>query len=362
MLLWLGVAVMSATVMAVASRIALRHSVALGERLSVPPLLVGVTIVALGSDLPEIVNSIVSSYFGHGDINVGDSIGSVFAQSTLILGLVPFVAKGPIRPKGHEASLLSGLTAVLLAIGATVVRDGALTRVDAVALMLAWLCAAALAFRLLAVDPESKRPVEVGESAVRHAGVALLSLAAVGAAASGLVHAVATISSDMHVPELVVSFFGAALATSLPELVVNLTAMRRGLREIALGGILGACLMDASLSMASGPLLFPTSVTADLALRAILLAGAAMLLVGLGLFVRGKHDRVTGAAFISLYVAGYFLVHDGRAGTDRPLGKHDRSVSEWCVDVWHRRHVEAVTIAISSRPTSPRPSPWGCVP
>lgn len=305
---WILVGLAGAVVMMAASRVAIRHVVALSEQLHVPPFLVGITLVAFGTDLPEIVNSVVSSYLGHGDINVGDSTGSVFAQGSLILGLVPFVASSVIPVKRRDAILLSSLTVMALLIGAWLMRDGYLGRLDAGVLLLVCFSALAAAWRFHAVDPEVERPPAAAGGALRHGGVALLALAAVGAGATGLVHAVAGVSAGLGVPEYVVSFFGAALGTSLPELVVNLTAMRRGHREIALGGVLGACLLDSSLSVAAGPLLFPTAVTSSLALRGAVIAVSAMVVAGLAVGLRAKHDRLSGGALIGLYLLAYLIL------------------------------------------------------
>lgn len=306
--LWILLGLAGAVVMTAASRVAIRHVVALSDKLRVPPFLVGITLVALGTDLPEIVNSVVSSYLGHGDINVGDSVGSVFTQGSLVLGLIPFLTSNVISVNRRDAGLLTGLTVAALLIGAWLMRDGILARFDAAILALVSLAATAVAWRFHAVDPEVKKPVTATGGALRHGGVALLALAAVGSGASGLVHAVIGVSASLGVPEYVASFFGAALGTSLPELVVNLTAMRRGHREIALGGVLGACLLDASISVAVGPFLFPIAVTSSLALRGAVIAAAVMVVAGLTLGLRGKHDRFSGAGFIALYVAAYFLL------------------------------------------------------
>jgi len=81
--LWILVGIASTVIMMAASRFALRHAVVVAEKLRLPPFLVGVSLVALGTDAPGIVNSLVSCYLGHGGINLGDSIGSVFPQGSL---------------------------------------------------------------------------------------------------------------------------------------------------------------------------------------------------------------------------------------------------------------------------------------
>ncbi|MDE2490120.1 MAG: hypothetical protein KGM24_04685 [Elusimicrobia bacterium] len=286
----------------------MRHAAALSKRLTAPPFLIGITLVALGTDMPELVNSIVSCRLGHGNINVGDSIGSVFAQGTLVLGLLPFVARAAPPVRRREVLLTSGLTLAALLLGVVLVRDGTLSRLDGLLLSLVWVAATGTAWRFGGAPGEPPpRAGGASGSAFGHAAKLFGALAVVAAAAAGLVHAVAAASAALAVPEYVVGFFGAALGTSLPELVVDLTAMRRGQKEIALGGVLGACLIDATLSLGIGPALFPTPIDAELALRGAAVAFVAMA-SALMLGSRVKHDRWSGAALIALYVCGYFLL------------------------------------------------------
>ena len=75
--------------MTISSEKAVEHSVVLASALGISPLIIGLTLVSMGTDLPEIVNSIVSCALGHGNINLGDSIGSVLTQLTLMFGFYP---------------------------------------------------------------------------------------------------------------------------------------------------------------------------------------------------------------------------------------------------------------------------------
>lgn len=310
--LWIPAGVASAVVMMAASRFALRHAVAVAETLHVPPFLVGITLVAIGTDTPEIINSLISSYLGHGDINVGDSIGSVFTQGTLALGLFPFVARSAVRVERREVLLIPVLTIAALGVGALVIRDGAISRADAVLLVTAWVVGTGVAWRYRVWTADTSAPGPAPRGVFLHVVLALLAFAAVGAAAAFLVLAVASLSTAFGVPEYILSFFGASVGTSLPEFAVEFTALRKGQREIAMGDVLGSCLVDASLSVGVGPLLFPTLVTASLAIRGTIIAASAMLLVGLLLALRGKHDRVTGAALVTAYLAAYlFLLAPG---------------------------------------------------
>ena len=93
-LIWLSVIIAGFGIMVYASHKIVHHVSMLAYGLSIPPFILGITLVSIGTDLPEIANSIMSSLAGEGDLNVGDSTGSIMTQITLVLGLLPFFA-GP---------------------------------------------------------------------------------------------------------------------------------------------------------------------------------------------------------------------------------------------------------------------------
>lgn len=68
------------------------HLTELDSSSRIPPFVIGITLASIGTDLPEIANSIVASVTGHGDLNVGDAIGSATVQATLVHGLLPMIA------------------------------------------------------------------------------------------------------------------------------------------------------------------------------------------------------------------------------------------------------------------------------
>ena len=74
-----------------ASRRVVRHASALAAGSRIPSFVIGVSLLAIGTDLPEIANSIIASLADQGDVNVGDSLGSTATQMTLVLGLLPFL-------------------------------------------------------------------------------------------------------------------------------------------------------------------------------------------------------------------------------------------------------------------------------
>lgn len=305
--LWVLAAIIGVIVMGMASRFAVDHAVACAGVLRVPPFLIGITLVAVGTDLPEIINSITASYLGHGDINVGDSIGSVFTQGS-ILGLLPFIAGPAFLVDRRNVILLAGLTIFSLAAGVVLMADGAIGRLDAAILIILWLVLTWIAWRFRTSPQKSANSAARPGSALQHLVPSLLALAVVGGAAAIVVLAIATISATIGVHEYILSFFAASIGTSLPELTVEFMAIRRGQRQLAIGDGLGSCLVDASLSIAVGPLLFPIAVSARLATQGAIIAGFTMFLVALLVGLRGKLDRVAGSLLITAYVLAYIML------------------------------------------------------
>jgi cation:H+ antiporter len=98
---------------------------------------VGFIFSSIGTDLPEIVNSIISAAVGHGDISVGDSFGSVNTQITLVLGLIPFFCRF-CRLIPQRFALVGIAEVVTLIISVFLVVDGNVTRLDGLSLILLW--------------------------------------------------------------------------------------------------------------------------------------------------------------------------------------------------------------------------------
>ncbi|MDH3530840.1 MAG: hypothetical protein OEQ28_14845 [Acidobacteriota bacterium] len=305
MFFWISIAIAGAALTLIASRRAVRYASLLAQGLSLPPFLIGITIVSVGTDIPEIANSIVASLAGHGDLNVGDSVGSVMTQITLIFGLLPFFSAKFSIDRSRTA-MIGGFTILALALGIVIVSDGMLSRMDAAILIAAWIVLSALAWKF--APPLSEPVLPMGSSRmIFHGFLVLLFLALVGVGASAFVKALIEISAGLGVPEYLISFFGASLGTSLPELAVDVTALRDGKRDLAVGGILGACLVDSTLSIGSGPLIAPTLVTAGLATKGAIIAMAFTAIAVSTVSIRKQHDRRSGLFLLFLYGTAYIF-------------------------------------------------------
>ncbi|MEN8115119.1 MAG: hypothetical protein ABFS21_12125 [Actinomycetota bacterium] len=289
-----------------ASRGAVSHARLLAEGTAIPPFIIGVTLFAVGTDLPEIANSIIASLAGHGDLNVGDSVGSATTQVTLVLGLLPLVVGAFVV--GSERIARPGIvTVVALLAGAYLFSDGDITRIDAALLISMWIAGSLIIWHGLPEAPEPVMRIRPRRS-VEHALITVVMLVGVTIGASVVVWALIGIADAFSVPEYTIAFVVAAIGTSLPEFAVGLTALRAGTRDLAIGDVIGSSFADSTLSIGSGPLIAPTLITASLAVKGSLIAAAVVLAVVLLLSWRRHHTRVTGAACIALWLVAYIVL------------------------------------------------------
>jgi cation:H+ antiporter len=130
----------------------------------------------------------------------------------------------------------------------------------------------------------------------------------VGAGATVAVYSLVRLAEMLGVPEFLLAFFGASVGTSLPEIMVDVTALRRGAAGIALGDALGSSFVDSTLSIGAGPAVAPADVTTRLAVVGSLYTLAAVATVGTVLASRRIHDRASAAVLMGLYALSYLVL------------------------------------------------------
>lgn len=284
---------------ALASRRAVVAALTAGEVAHVSPAFIGVTVMAVGTDLPEIANSIIAAWTGHGDVNVGDSAGSALTQVTFVLAVVCFLA-APVRSTSRVVIALGAATAAALALDALLVNDGSFGRSDGLLVVSIWLVSLAVFGRLRTPPAGDVGPTRW--NAAPHVAMTIVWLAVVGLAATIVVRSFVALTDALGIPELVASAIVLALGTSLPELVVDITALRRGAIALALGDLFGSSFVDATLAIGSGPLLRATDVSPD-ATAACLVAAAGVLAATVVMGARSTHGRSSAAALLVVYLA-----------------------------------------------------------
>lgn len=296
--------------MVLSSNKAVEHSAILASALGISPLMIGLVLVSLGTDLPEIVNSIVSSSLGHADIDIGDSIGSVLTQLTLVFGLLPFLGRS-FRVKRKEIIVMGACLILAIMLVISVVEKGYVSRTNALFLVGSWPIYILITKTLVGRDGLNHvGSIKTAKRKIYHISIAVLGFVGVAVGAYAVIRSVTILSEALGVPEYFISFFLMSIGTSLPELVVDLAALRKKQYEIVIGDIIGSCIVDASFSTGIGLVLFPQAVSGELASPTILYTLFVSLVVISILVARERVDKKTGIIFIVLYLFSYtFLIN-----------------------------------------------------
>jgi cation:H+ antiporter len=291
-----------------ASKKTIDYSIELASALNIPPLIIGVVFISIGTDLPEIINSVLSNYLGHADISIGDSMGSVLSQLTLIFGILPFFG-GPIKFKRREMAVIGSCLILALIFLFVIFEKGTFTRLNAF-----FLIASLGLFTIITTTSIAKEDFETPNALVtdkrKRILILLISILLIGVAVGSvlIINSVIKLAEDIHIPEYYISFFIVGIGTSLPELFVDITAIRKKQYNIAIGDILGSCLVDATLSIGIGQFLFPQKVSTKLANQTVLYTIVVAAIVIIFLYIRRKLDKKTGFLFVILYFLSYFLL------------------------------------------------------
>ena len=291
--------------MVLASRRAVESASDLALGTQIPPFFVGITLLAVGTDLPEIANSIAAAVSGHGDVAVGDAMGSVVTQSTLVLGLLPLLAGTLVVPK--RGVVPTGAFTVLgLGVVAVLAADGSIARPDALVLIAIWVVGSLVIYRRTTRNQQLTMS-ERKESRLRLVVTTLVALAVVGVSAMTALWGIIGVAEALDAPEFLISFFVASIGTSLPELAFDVTAIRRGAVALAIGDVMGSSFVDSTLATGIGPLIAPTEVTADLVVKAAVAAMVAVAIVTIMLKRIEQHDWRTGVILLGMY-ATFFVI------------------------------------------------------
>ncbi|MDQ7026123.1 MAG: calcium/sodium antiporter [Anaerolineae bacterium] len=291
----------------------------IAEGFRISPLIIGLTIVAIGTSVPELVVSILAAFDGRPGLALGNVIGSNIANIGLILGLtgtvhVISVEKGLVK---REIPIMIGAT-----IFATILAfDGQLNRLDGVLLLFGFIVFSAFFYYIsqhengnggedIQEDIASPETDENGAVKVHMAmefGRIVIGLTVLVIGARLLVNGAVSIAEAMGVSDLVIAVTMVALGTSLPELATSLTAAFKGQGDMAVGNVIGSNVANLLLVLGATS----TVATIDIGQTDLsIVEYIVMLIFSIALlpFVRNrKLSRIESAFFLGFYFA--FIIY-----------------------------------------------------
>ena len=286
---------------------------ALARRFHLPELLIGATVVSIGTTLPEVMVSTMSALSGHGEIAYGNAIGSVICNAALIAAITIAVRPGKVGPKTLKTPVAFFFAAAAIYCIAAYVF-GKFTRVMGfimLAMFVAYMVVNVLQMKNApAVDAETSEEEEM--SLARTLILLVLGAVLIAVGANLLVDNGTLIAQALGVPESVIALtFVAALGTSLPELVTAITSLAKGHSDLSLGNVVGANVFNlvlvSGVSVSLAPFTIPQNSTlfginSSLVLELPVML-AVMLILTVPALVKGKLNRGQGILLLAIYAA-----------------------------------------------------------
>ena len=287
------------------AEIMVRGASSLARAYGIPPLIVGLTIVAFGTSSPELAIATSASLSGNGEIVVGNVLGSNIANVLLILGVAAVVSPLVVTRQliRNDVPVMIGLSVLAYVFA----MDGSIARWEGVVLLV--LAAVYTGFLVRAARRRRSASIsEEKEPPARRATDALLIVGGLVMLVLGsklLVSGATDIARAMNVSELVIGLTVVAIGTSAPEIATTVIAAVRGQREIAVGGVIGSNIYNIVLVLGVGAAISPSSLAVPPA--ALHFDFPVMLAVAFAclpiFFVGFKVMRWEGALFLFYYIA-----------------------------------------------------------
>lgn len=283
----------------------------IAHRFNMPELLIGATVVSIGTTLPEVMVSAQGALAGSGAIAFGNAVGSVICNTSLIAAITLLVRPAPVERK----TLILPSAAFFIAAAFycfNAYAFGRFSRLSGVVLLTMFVVYMVLTVmqmkRSSAPAEETSEASEAPTTTFAHDALMLVVGAVVIAVGARLlVDNAQVIAVALGVPESVIALTLVALGTSLPELVTAITSLIKGLGALSLGNIIGANLFNLVLVSGTAVTISPfdlssassTSLTVDIPLML-----CVMLVMTVPALATGKLRRWQGAALLAAY-AGY---------------------------------------------------------
>lgn len=287
----------------------------LAVRLGVPPLVIGLTVVSIGTSAPELAIGVDAALRDAGPLSVGNVAGTNTLTLLLILGTAAIIR--PITVRSEVIRLHLPVLVGVATLVAILAADGALGRIDGIALAAAGVVYAVVVGWRVRRDRRAARREFVREfgdlprEAQRPGAVVLEVLGLLGGivvvvlAAEWLVDGAVGIARSLDVSEAVIGLTIVALGTSAPELTTTIVATLRGARDVAIGNLLGSAIVNLVLILGVTALVADPAIPVDgeLLIDLVVMAAAALVCVPV-LRTGARIQRLEGVGLVVAYL-GY---------------------------------------------------------
>jgi cation:H+ antiporter len=284
---------------------------AIANHAGMSPLLIGMTIVSLGTSAPEIVVSIMASLSGSGELAVGNALGSNITNIGLVLGVTLLLRSIAIDERTTKRELPQMVIVTLLA--GALMADGVLSTTDGALLLFGLLIFLTLLARRGAT-PDGGVESDPTLTPLKAWGVFAIGLVLLVISSRLLVVGAVSVATSLGVSELIIGLTIVAIGTSLPELAASVMSALKGHSDIAIGAIVGSNVFNLLVVLAGPGLFGPLTLNTNVMSRdwpvTILITGTLMSLAWIayrnakqGKAGNGELGRASGVLLVSMYIA-----------------------------------------------------------
>jgi len=284
----------------------IEQSESIALKFHIPEFIIGATLVALGTSLPEMAASIAASIDGKAEIAVSNVIGSNILNITLVLSSVFLIAK-TIKPQRDFFAKDSTWALIPVLLFVLMILDGTISRFDALLLLL--LMGAYLLFLLndaKDVPAEELHHQDDDFSWKKVLPILFVGIALVVVGAHFTVESASSIAKSFGISEWIIGIVMISLGTSLPELTVSISAALKGKVDMAIGNIIGSNMANTTIVLGAAALVNPLSINVS----AYIFDIATMIVATLILVFITANKLYNKSASISLIIIlGLFLNH-----------------------------------------------------
>ena len=282
----------------------------------VPPLIIGLTIVALGTSAPEMMIAGFAAYDGSPAMAIGNALGSNITNITLVLGIAALITPLNVHSRIIKKELPILLLASLMALA--LLRDGRLDRFDGfvllglLLLLMWWITRQGI--RNQSEDALTDEYIEElpGQMPTSHALFWLIAgLILLTVSSKVLVWGAVNVATDLGVSELVIGLTIIAIGTSLPELAASITGALKNEHDIAIGNVVGSNLFNTLGVLAIPGLIHPAALAEGVLERdlPIVLALTILLFImAYGFRAEGRINRIEAGLLLSAFIAYQMLL------------------------------------------------------
>lgn len=308
----------------------------IAKKFGISELIIGLTIVAMGTSAPEAAVSIAAAAKGSAGISIGNVIGSNIMNIFIILGVVAAIV--PLKIERSTVRYEMPFTILVTAVFVLMGRDGLITRLDGailwagLLLYIAYLlrqakqkpaevpaqaetaaeaaatvpvAAEAGATSAATAEPAAEVPAEA-PSIWKLIALTIAGLAVILVSSDYAVDAAVALAKIFNISDRVIGLTIVALGTSLPELVTSVTAALRGNADLAVGNVVGSCIFNLLFVLGTSALILPIPCAPNFLSDAYVAVGATVLLLIFG-YTQMKIARWEGALLVACYAAYAYI-------------------------------------------------------